>query len=116
MHFEILADGATVPRELRMYAESRIGTAVHRAADRLSFAGVHLEREDADAVDSAVLCHVEAWLKGLGVVTAKHADADSYVAIDRAAALLEQAMHRKLRDANTAAGDEDELYAALTSD
>jgi ribosome-associated translation inhibitor RaiA len=38
-------------------------------------------------------------MRGLGIVTASHADADSYVAIDRAAALLEQAVLRKLREA-----------------
>ena len=56
-------------------------------------------------------------MRGLGVVTARHADADSYVAIDGAAALLEQAVLRKLREAEaTDDADEQELYAGLTSD
>lgn len=116
MRFEMFADGTSVPMELRMYAESRVGLAVHRAADRLSFVGVRLSREDVDAPGSPVQCQVEAWMRGLGVVTARHADADSYVAIDRAAALLEQAVLRKLREADTPDTDEQELYAALTSD
>src|SRR5688500_17812996 len=110
MRFEIFADGTTVPRELRMYAESRVGLAVHRAADRLSFVGLRLGREDVNAPDSSVQCQVEAWIRGLGVVTARHTDADSYVAIDRAAALLEQAVLRKLRQANIPETEEQELY------
>jgi ribosomal subunit interface protein len=116
MRFEMFADNMTVPKELRMYAESRVGMAVHRAADRLSFVGVRLRRDDANTADSPVRCQLEAWMRGLGVVTARHADADSYVAIDGAAALLEQAVLRKLREAEAAAADEQELYAGLTSD
>ena len=114
MRFEIVADGMSVPMELRMYAESRVGMALHRAADRLSFVGVRLGREGA--VDSEVLCQIEAWVRGVGVVTARHADVDSYVAIDRAAALLEQAVLRKPREADAPDADEQELYAGLTSD
>src|SRR5688572_6709726 len=115
MGFEMFADGTTVPKELRMYAEARVGLAVHRAADHLSFVGVRLRRENAQAADSAVQCQLEAWMRGLGVVTARHVDADSYVAIDRAAALLEQAVLRKLREADPAGADEQEVYA-LTAD
>ena len=115
MRFEMFADGTTVSKELRMYAESRVGLAVHRAADRLSFVGVRLRREGDRAADSPVQCQLEAWMRGLGVVTARHADADSYVAIDRAAALLEQAVLRKRREAETTDADEQELYAGLTS-
>ena len=116
MRFEMFADGTTLPKELRMYAESRVGTAVHRAADRLSFIGVRLRSENVNAPDSPVQCQIEAWMRGLGVVTAQHADVDSYVAIDRAAALLEQAVLRKLREGDTSDANEHELYAALTSD
>ena len=116
MRFEMFADGITVPKELQMYGESRVGLAVHRAADRLSFVGVRLERENPHAADSRVQCQIEACMRGLGIVTASHADADSYVAIDRAAALLEQAVLRKLREAETADADEQDLYVPLTSD
>jgi ribosome-associated translation inhibitor RaiA len=112
MRFEMFVDGIPVPKELRMYAESRVGLAVHRAADRLSFVGVRLE---ARPPHFEVTCQLEAWMRGIGVVTASHADADSYVAIDRAAALLEQAVLRKLRDAEAAEADERELYVPLTS-
>jgi len=116
MRFEMFADHMIVPIELRLYAESRVGMAVHRAADRLSFVGVRLGREDAHAMDSPIRCQVEAWMRGLGIVTASHADADSYVAIDRAAALLEQAVLRKLREAEATEADKQELYVPLTSD
>jgi ribosome-associated translation inhibitor RaiA len=116
MRFEIFADHMTVPIELRLYAESRVGLAVHRVADRLSFVGIRLGRDDAHAMDSPVRCQVEAWMRGLGIVTANHVDADSYVAIDRAAVLLEQAVLRKLREAETTDVDEQELYVPLTSD
>jgi hypothetical protein len=115
MRFDMSADGHTPPMELRLCAEARVGLAAHRAADRLSFVGVRLRRGDAHAPDSPVQCQLEAWMRGLGVVTAKHADPDSYVAIDRAAALLEQAVLRKLREADTAGADEHELYAESTS-
>jgi hypothetical protein len=90
--------------------------AIRGAADRLSFLGIRLGPEDADAANSSVQCQVEAWIRGLGVVSAHHSDADSYIAIDRAAALLEQAVLRKLGQANAPETDEQELYAALTSD
>jgi len=117
MRFEMFADNnITAPKELRMYAESRVGLGVYRAADRLSFVGVRLRRDDADAAESPVQCQLETWMRGLGVVTARHADADSYVAIDGAAALLEQAVLRKLGEAATTDADEQELYAGFTSD
>jgi ribosome-associated translation inhibitor RaiA len=93
MRFEMFVDGSHMQSDLRPYAESRVGLAIHRAVDRVSFVRVRLTREDG----RAVMCRVEAWLRGLGVITAKHADIDSYVAIDRAAALLEQAVLRRLR-------------------
>jgi ribosome-associated translation inhibitor RaiA len=99
-----------------MYAESRIGLAVHRAADRLSFVSVRLKTQDNSAPESRAQCQAEAWIRGLGLVTAQYADADSYAAIDRAAALLEQAVLRKLRQANVPDAEEQELYAALSSD
>jgi ribosome-associated translation inhibitor RaiA len=115
MRFEIFAHGGTVPMELRACAESRVGLAVRRAADRLSFVGVRLRRENAGAADSPVRCQVEAWIRGLGVVTSAHANPDTYVAIDRAAALLEQALLRKLRATDAAGAHEQELYAEATS-
>jgi regulator of nucleoside diphosphate kinase len=111
MRFEISADGGTVPMELRMYAEARVGLAIRRAADRLTFVGVRLRPEDAHAPDSPTQCQLEAWIRGLGLVAAKHTDPDSCVAIDRAAALLEQAVLRKLREANRTALHEQELHA-----
>jgi ribosome-associated translation inhibitor RaiA len=108
----MFVEGIPAPKELRMYAESRVGLAVHRAADRLSFVGVRLE---AHPPDFEVACQLEAWMRGIGVVTASHADADSYIAIDRAAAMLEQAVLRKLRDAEAAEADEREFYVPLTS-
>ena len=71
MRFEMFVDGIPVPKELRMYAESRVGLAVHRAADRLSFVGVRLE---ARPPHFEVTCQLEAWMRGIGVVTASHAD------------------------------------------
>ena len=116
MRFEIFTDGTTMPHELRAYTESRVGLAVHRAADRLSFVRVRLWREVVHASDSPVECQLDVWMRGLGVVTARHADADSYVAVDRAAALLEQAIVRKLRETEAAAVNDQGFYAASTSE
>jgi ribosome-associated translation inhibitor RaiA len=116
MRYEIFTEGTSVPDELRTYAESRVGLAVHRAADRLSFVGVRLRREDIHAADSPVECQLDVWMRGLGAVTARHADANGHVAIDRAAALLEQAILRKLRETEGATKNDQEFYAAAIAE
>ena len=117
MRFEINAEGVTLPVELHLYAESRVGLSVHRAAGRLSFVGVRLRRDASHLSDSPIDCQLEAWIRGLGIVTARHADPDVYVAIDRAAALLEQAVTRKLQAiVAMEAQEQEEQYVPLTSD
>ena len=121
MRFDIRIDNRVTPSDVREYAESRVGLAVHRAADRLSYVGVRLRPADASARTGGaapvpVECQLEAWLRGAGVVAAKYADPDGFVAVDRAAAILEQAILRKLRPAYAARALGAEPYDPVTPD
>ncbi|MGB7160117.1 MAG: HPF/RaiA family ribosome-associated protein [Tepidisphaeraceae bacterium] len=133
MRIEMFAKSRDVPEALRTYAELRVWRAVGCASDRLTWVAVRLSHEEDHAVDSSVVCQLDGWLRGIGLVTVRHANVDTYVAIDRAAARLEQTVLRKLREAesnemspSTRRGSEswdprgrdgeEELYAGLTSE
>jgi ribosome-associated translation inhibitor RaiA len=116
MRVEVFANGLQVSEALRTYAESRVWLAVQRASDRLSWVGVRLMREGNHAVDGRTICQLDVWLRGIGLVTVRHADINAYVGIDCAAARLEQAVIRKLREAAEEGRDKgQELYAGLAS-
>jgi hypothetical protein len=51
------------------------------------------------AVDSRVICQLDVWLRGIGLVTVRHVEDNAYLAIDCAAVRIEQAVVRKLREA-----------------
>jgi hypothetical protein len=104
MRVEVLGNSYEVSDVLRIYTESRVWLAVRRAADQLSWVGVRIMGEDGHALRGRVVCQVDVWLRGIGLVTVRHVDVNPYVGIDCAAVRLEQAVVRKLREAgrNTA--------------
>ena len=98
MRIEISGNYVELSGVLRAYAESRVGVAVRRAASRLTWVGVRFIRERGPAADQRVLCQLDVWLRGSGLVTVRHIDTNPYVAVDCAAVRLEQALVRKLRE------------------
>ena len=99
MRVEVFGNGFEVTDVLRTYTESRVWLAVQRASRELSWVGVRLMSEDDQAADSRVVCQLDVWLRGIGLVTIRHIDVNPYMAIDCAAVRLEQAIVRKLREA-----------------
>ena len=99
MRVEVFGNGYEVSVMLRTCAESRVWLAVNRPAEHLSWVGVRLMNDDGHALRDRVVCRLYVWLRGIGLVTVRHTDVDPYVAIDRAAVRLEQAVVRKLREA-----------------
>ena len=98
MRMEVFANGFDISQELQPYAELRVWLAIQRAADRVSWVGVRLMPDDNHAADGRVVCQLEAWLRGIGLITVRHADIDLYVAIDCAAVRRVPAVVRKLRE------------------
>ena len=107
MRIEVFGNGFEVTDVLRTYAESRVWLAVQRASRDLSWVGVRLMSEDDQTADGRVVCQLDVWLRGIGLVTVRHIDVDPYMGIDCAAVRLEQAIVRKLREAGR--------YAAVAS-
>lgn len=99
MRVEVFGNDYEVSEMLRKYAESRVWLAVNRATEHLSWVGVRLMGDEGHAQRDRVVCQLDVWLRGVGLVTVRHTDVDPYVAIDRAAVRLEQAVVRKLREA-----------------
>jgi hypothetical protein len=109
---EIFGNGFEVPDVLRTYAEARVWLAVQRAAERLSWVGVRLMSVDAGGVVGGgggpnggvaaarrrLTCQLDVWLRGIGLITVRHTDANAYVGIDCAAVRLEQAIVRRVRE------------------
>jgi hypothetical protein len=85
---------------LRTYIESRVWLAVQRASREVSWVGVRLKIKD----DARVICQLDVWLRGIGLVTVRHIDLNPYIGIDCAAVRLEQAVVRKLREAGRYTG------------
>jgi ribosome-associated translation inhibitor RaiA len=98
MRIEVFGNGFEVTDVVRTYAESRVWLAVQRASRELSWVGVRLMSEDDEVVDKRIVCQLDVWLRGIGLVTVRHAEFNPYIAIDCAAVRLEQAVVRKLRD------------------
>jgi ribosome-associated translation inhibitor RaiA len=99
MKIYTFAKSREVPEALRVYTESRVWRALGRVSHRLPWVAVRLSHREDHAVDSTVVCQLDTWLRGTGIVTVTHTDVDTYVAIDRAAARLEQAVLRRIRAA-----------------
>jgi ribosome-associated translation inhibitor RaiA len=99
MRVEIFGNGFEVTDVLRTYAESRVWLAVQRASRELSWVGVRLMSEDGHAAAARVVCQLDVWLRGIGLVTVRHIDDNPYMGIDCAAVRLEQAIVRRLREA-----------------
>src|SRR5688500_15573557 len=92
-----------VPQPLRTYAEARVRRAVGRVSNRLRWVAVRLSHRENHAADSSVVCQLDAWLNGIGLVTATHIDVDTFVAIDRAAARFKQAALCRIRETESSA-------------
>jgi hypothetical protein len=99
MRVEVFGNGFEVTDVLRTYAESRTWLVAQRAANQLSWVGVRLMSEHDQAVGGRVVCQLDVWLRGIGLVTVRHTDVNPYIGIDCATVRLEQAIVRKLREA-----------------
>jgi len=86
---------------LRSYAETRVWLAVGRAARgagggrRPTWVGVTVTRRDGGAGRPEVACQVDAWLRGVGLVTVRHAGEDTRDAIECASVRLGREIRRK---------------------
>jgi hypothetical protein len=67
------------------------------------------------AVDSRVICQLDVWLRGIGLVTVRHVEDNAYLAIDCAAVRIEQAIVRKLREAGRYVAVGNDLAVATPS-
>jgi hypothetical protein len=103
MRIEMDSINMTLPEELRRHAEMCVWLALHRLDGRVRWAGVRFSEEP-----DAVMCEIDAWLAGIGPLAVRHADADPYIAADRAAARLKYAAGRRLEMAETSSGGREE--------
>ena len=101
MRIAISARGFDMPEALSEHVNARLWLALGRAARRVSWVGARLSFARAKAPRERFLCRLDAWLRGVGVVTAAHAHEEPGVAVDRAAALLKRAVERNVAAAAT---------------
>ena len=97
MRVEVSATNVDLTPVLRSHAEARACLALRRADRRASWVGVRLAGTAGEP--RRVVCHIDAWLRGTGLVTVRHTDTNPYVGIDCAAELLRHAVARRLRKA-----------------
>lgn len=89
MRINIQGLNMEVSAELRRQAEGRLWMAAHRSPRRAGWTEVLLERDEAAR---SVKCQVDAWVRGIGHVSARGVAADALAAVDLAALRLEQAI------------------------
>ena len=104
MRVEVFGNGYEVSEMLRTYAESHVWLAVNRAAEHLSSVGVRLMGDEGHTLRRRVVCQLDVWLRGIGLVAVLHTDVNPYVAIDRAAVRLERMALCSARADATGAG------------
>lgn len=91
MRIEMDGINMMLPEELRRHAERCVFLALRRLDGRIPWASVRFSERPG-----AVMCEIDAWLRGVGPLAVCHADADAFVAADRAAARLTHAAARRL--------------------
>lgn len=97
MRIDIHAVNLVLSTDLKEYAEARMWQAARRWARRVVWTGMWLVDEPNAAEGLRFSCRLDAWVRGAGIVTVRHLDTDPYVAIDIAAARLEQAIAGRMR-------------------
>jgi ribosome-associated translation inhibitor RaiA len=98
MRVEVFGNDYEVTDVLRTYAQSRVWLAVQHVADQVTWAGVRLMREEGSEGGDRVVCQIDVWLRGIGLVTVRHVDVNPYVGVECAAVRLGQAITRRLRE------------------
>lgn len=97
MRIDIHAINLVPSTDLKDYADTRMWQAARRWARRVAWAGMWLVDEQNAATQPRLSCRLDAWVRGVGIVTVRHLDTNPYVAIDIAAARLEQTIAGKMR-------------------
>jgi|GEM_PF-3351898 len=100
MQVKVCANNIEFSTALQRYAEARIWLAVQHVASRLSWVGVRLEGRAMRDGLPRITCQIDAWLRGRGVITVRHTDANAYAAIDRAVVRLRRAIGRDVGSAS----------------
>jgi ribosome-associated translation inhibitor RaiA len=96
VHINTRGINMAVSPELQRYAESRLWMAAHRSPRRVGWAGAVLEREGGDGgTGQRVTCRADAWVRELGLVSARGSSVDPFVAVDLATQRLELAIARR---------------------
>jgi hypothetical protein len=85
-----------MPEALSEHVNARLWLALGRAAHRVSWVGARLSRAAGTAPGDRFACRLDAWVRGVGAVTAAHVNEKPGVAVDRAAALLKRAVDRNV--------------------
>jgi hypothetical protein len=100
MRIQVSAANLDLSPVLRNYVEARVWVALRRLPRRPSWVGVRLIGDAGKTRrPPRVTCHVDVWLRGVGIVSVRHVDTNAYRGIDCAAVRLRQAITRRLRHA-----------------
>ncbi len=97
MRIDIHPINLTLAKELTQYAETRMWQATRRASRRVTWIGVWLTNDPGDDGEARFSCRLDAWVRGVGIITIRHFDSNAGGAIDIAAGRLEQAIAGKVR-------------------
>jgi ribosome-associated translation inhibitor RaiA len=99
MRIDIHAVNIDLTDPLKRFAESRAWMSARRHFSRVAWIGLWLVDQRPSPDRPGLTCRIDAWLRNIGHLTVCHADTNIYVAIDIAAARLEQSIARALRQA-----------------
>jgi hypothetical protein len=85
VRIEVSTSNLELSPVLRRYAEGRVWLALQRLARRPSWVGVRIVGRPEDDRPTRVVAQVDAWLRGVGLVTVLHVDTNPWSGIDSAA-------------------------------
>jgi len=95
MRIEILARNVSLPHDMRMHIERRLGFALNTCQQHVTRILVRLSDTNGPRGGNDKRCHLEVTLPS-GAVVVVHTAADFYVAISRAASRAGRAVMRRL--------------------
>jgi ribosome-associated translation inhibitor RaiA len=96
MHIEVSSETGSVTKELQVYAEYRLFSAVGRLASRIESITVHVRDNDTVVSGAGATCAITAQLSPAGCVQTRCTGPHPAAAIDRATERVARAIATKL--------------------
>lgn len=118
MRIDLHSINVALPDDLQRHAETRLWQVAGPWRDRVVWTGMWLTEHPDLPIPGAptgthLTCRVDAWVRGIGIITVRHEARAIAPAIDVATALLERAIAREMRHLPGQLETDDDLEPAL---